>query len=86
MQIDAHKDAVDLFDRYAKRGDNKDLKSFAAKQLGSKRFAGSHKPTVHLCTERTPESVVARCMEHASINHQFIVTERVGPTPVNRVT
>jgi putative membrane protein len=33
MQIDAHKDAVDLFDRYAKRGDNKDLKSFAAKHL-----------------------------------------------------
>jgi putative membrane protein len=33
MQIDAHKDAVDLFDRYSKRGDNKDLKAFAAKHL-----------------------------------------------------
>lgn len=33
MQVDAHKDAVDLFERYAKSGDNKDLQSFAAKHL-----------------------------------------------------
>jgi hypothetical protein len=33
MQVDAHKDAVDLFERYAKSGDNKDLRSFAAKHL-----------------------------------------------------
>lgn len=32
-QIDAHKDAVDLFERYAKGGDNADLKAFAAKHL-----------------------------------------------------
>jgi putative membrane protein len=33
MQVDAHKDAVDLFERYAKGGDNAELKSFAAKHL-----------------------------------------------------
>ena len=30
MQVDAHKDAVDLFGRYAKGGDNTDLKQWAA--------------------------------------------------------
>jgi len=33
MQRAAHKDAVSMFDRYAKRGDNADLKAFAAKHL-----------------------------------------------------
>lgn len=33
MQVAAHKDAVSLFDRYAKGGDNADLKAFAAKHL-----------------------------------------------------
>lgn len=33
MQLAAHKDAVSLFDRYAKGGDNADLKAFAAKHL-----------------------------------------------------
>jgi putative membrane protein len=33
MQIDAHKDAVDLFSRYSKSGDNKDLRAFASKTL-----------------------------------------------------
>jgi putative membrane protein len=33
MQIDAHKDAVDLFERFAKSGDNGDLKAFAGKHL-----------------------------------------------------
>lgn len=33
MQISAHKDAVSLFERYAKDGDNPDLKSFAGKTL-----------------------------------------------------
>jgi putative membrane protein len=33
MQIAAHKDAVSLFERYAKGGDNADLKAFAAKTL-----------------------------------------------------
>lgn len=33
MQVDAHQDAVDLFDRYAKSGDNKDLQAFARKHL-----------------------------------------------------
>jgi putative membrane protein len=33
MQVDAHKAAVDLFERYAKGGDNEDLKRFAAKHL-----------------------------------------------------
>ena len=33
MQVDAHKDAVDLFDRYAKGGDNAALKAFASKHL-----------------------------------------------------
>jgi putative membrane protein len=32
-QLAAHKDAVSLFDRYAKGGDNKELKAFAAKHL-----------------------------------------------------
>ena len=30
-QVKAHKDAVDLFQRYAKGGDNRDLKAWAAK-------------------------------------------------------
>lgn len=33
MQVSAHKDAVALFERYAKSGDNADLKAFAAKTL-----------------------------------------------------
>lgn len=33
MQQSAHKDAVSLFDRYSKEGDNPDLKAFAAKHL-----------------------------------------------------
>jgi putative membrane protein len=33
MQVSAHKDAVSLFERYAKSGDNADLKPFAAKTL-----------------------------------------------------
>jgi putative membrane protein len=33
VQASAHKDAVDLFDRYAKGGDNRDIKAFAAKHL-----------------------------------------------------
>ena len=33
QQLAAHKDAVDLFQRYAKGGDNPDLKKFAAKHL-----------------------------------------------------
>jgi putative membrane protein len=33
MQVSAHKDAVSLFERYAKDGDNPDLKSFAGKTL-----------------------------------------------------
>jgi putative membrane protein len=33
MQLSAHKDAVSLFERYAKSGDNADLKGFAAKTL-----------------------------------------------------
>jgi putative membrane protein len=33
MQVSAHKDAVSLFERYAKGGDNADLKGFAAKTL-----------------------------------------------------
>ena len=33
MQIDAHKDGVSLFERYAKGGDNADLKAFASKHL-----------------------------------------------------
>jgi putative membrane protein len=33
MQVDAHRDAVDLFERYSKGGDNKDLQAFAAKHL-----------------------------------------------------
>jgi putative membrane protein len=33
MQVDAHKDAVSLFERYAKGGENADLKDWAAKTL-----------------------------------------------------
>jgi putative membrane protein len=33
MQLDAHKDAVDLFERYAKGGDNADLKQWASTTL-----------------------------------------------------
>ena len=33
MQVSAHKDAVDLFERYAKGGDNDDLKNWAGKTL-----------------------------------------------------
>jgi putative membrane protein len=33
MQLQAHQDAVDLFDRYAQTGDNNDLKAWAAKTL-----------------------------------------------------
>ncbi|GAB1584060.1 DUF4142 domain-containing protein [Phyllobacterium phragmitis] len=32
-QVDAHEDAVDLFQRYAKEGDNADLKAWAAKTV-----------------------------------------------------
>ena len=33
MQVSAHKDAVDLFERYEKSGDNADLKDWAGKTL-----------------------------------------------------
>jgi putative membrane protein len=33
VQVDAHKDAVDLFERYAKSGDNAELKDWAEKTL-----------------------------------------------------
>lgn len=33
MQVSAHKDAVSLFERYAKSGENADLKDWAAKTL-----------------------------------------------------
>jgi putative membrane protein len=33
MQVDAHKDAVSLFERYANGGDNPDLKAWAGKTL-----------------------------------------------------
>ena len=33
MQVSAHKDAVSLFERYAKSGDNADLKNWAGKTL-----------------------------------------------------
>ncbi len=33
IQVDAHKDAVSLFERYAKGGDNADLKEWAGKTL-----------------------------------------------------
>jgi putative membrane protein len=33
MQVSAHKDAVSLFERYGKDGDNPDLKAFASKTL-----------------------------------------------------
>jgi putative membrane protein len=33
MQVSAHKDAVDLFERYAKGGDNADLKDWSGKTL-----------------------------------------------------
>ena len=37
MQVSAHKDAVSLFERYAKGGDNVVLKAFAAKPLPTLR-------------------------------------------------
>src|ERR1700710_2150852 len=37
MQVDAHKDAVSLFERYAKGGDNSDLKDWAGKTLPTLR-------------------------------------------------
>src|ERR1700710_2032193 len=37
MQVDAHKDAVSLFERYAKGGDNADLKDWAGKTLPTLR-------------------------------------------------
>ena len=33
MQVSAHKDAVSMFERYGKDGDNSELKAFANKQL-----------------------------------------------------
>ncbi len=33
MQVSAHKDAVSMFERYGKEGDNSDLKAFANKHL-----------------------------------------------------
>lgn len=33
MQVSAHRDAVSLFERYSKRGDNADLKNWAGKTL-----------------------------------------------------
>jgi putative membrane protein len=33
MQVSAHKDAVSLFERYTKEGDNRDLQTFAGKHL-----------------------------------------------------
>src|SRR5205807_3957544 len=36
-QTSAHKDAVDLFERYAKGGDNADLKAWASKTLPALR-------------------------------------------------
>jgi putative membrane protein len=33
MQVSAHKDAVSMFERYGKEGDNADLKAFASKHL-----------------------------------------------------
>lgn len=35
IQVDAHKDAVNLFERYSKGGDNADLKNWAGKTLPS---------------------------------------------------
>jgi putative membrane protein len=37
MQVSAHKDAVDLFERYADDGDNTDLKDWAGKTLPALR-------------------------------------------------
>src|ERR1700712_5503391 len=37
MQVSAHKDAVSLFERYAKGGDNADLKDWAGKTLPALR-------------------------------------------------
>ena len=37
MQVSAHKDAVDLFERYSKGGDNADLKDWAGKTLPALR-------------------------------------------------
>lgn len=33
LQVSAHKDAVSMFERYSKEGDNPELKAFAAKHL-----------------------------------------------------
>jgi putative membrane protein len=33
MQVSAHKDAVSMFERYGKEGDNADLKAFANRHL-----------------------------------------------------
>jgi putative membrane protein len=33
MQVDAHEDAVSLFERYSKSGDNANLKNWAGKTL-----------------------------------------------------
>lgn len=33
QQVDGHEDAVDLFEKYAKKGDNTNLKHFAEKTL-----------------------------------------------------
>ena len=33
MQVSAYKDAVSLFERYSKSGENPELKAFAAKTL-----------------------------------------------------
>ena len=37
MQVDAHKEAVDLFERYSKGGDNANLKEWAGKTLPALR-------------------------------------------------
>jgi len=37
IQVSAHKDAVSLFERYAKGGDNTDLKDWAGKTLPTLR-------------------------------------------------
>jgi putative membrane protein len=55
MQVSAHKDAVDLFERFAKGGDNPDLKDWAGKTLPALKHhlemaqdldKGKHAPTV----------------------------------------
>jgi putative membrane protein len=37
MQVDAHKDAIYLFERYSKGGDNADLKDWSGKTLPALR-------------------------------------------------